>query len=139
MHFVRLTESAYRYVKNSGGLVQDSEYPYTAKTYEGVTGECAVDTSADVIGITGYTTIKGETNMANYVLSTGPLSVCIAAEVWNSYTGGILSVCPGGVDHCVQGKLLRISPFVIFLSLIAQFQRSVWTLVSMDSGRLAEP
>ncbi len=100
----RLTESAYRYVKNSGGLVQDSDYPYTTKTYQGVTGECAVDTSEDVIGITGYTTIKGETNMANYVLSTGPLSVCVAAEVWNSYTGGILSTCPGGVDHCVQGK-----------------------------------
>mmetsp|Transcript_7399 Transcript_7399/g.10994 ORF Transcript_7399/g.10994 Transcript_7399/m.10994 type:complete len:333 (+) Transcript_7399:106-1104(+) len=96
------TESAYNYMKSTGGLVQDSDYPYTKKTYEGITGACEVDTSLDVVSITGYTQIKGETNMANYMLATGPLSVCVAAEVWNSYTGGIMSVCPGGVDHCVQ-------------------------------------
>jgi C1A family cysteine protease len=96
------TESAYHYIKTSGGLVQDSDYPYTKTTYEGVTGACTVDTSEDVVTLTGFTTITGESNMANYVLSTGPLSVCVAAEVWNTYTSGVLSVCPGGVDHCVQ-------------------------------------
>ena len=40
--------------------------------------------------------------MANYMLATGPLSVCVAAEVWNTYKGGIMTSCPGGVDHCVQ-------------------------------------
>lgn len=96
------TESAYNYIKTSGGLVQEKDYPYTATTYAGVTGECEVDTSLDVLSLTGYTQIKGETNMANYMLSTGPLSVCVAAEVWNTYRGGILTTCPGGVDHCVQ-------------------------------------
>ena len=96
------TESAYNYIKTSGGLVEDSEYPYTATTYMGITGACEVDTSKAVLSLTGYTQIKGETNMANYMLDTGPLSVCVAAEVWNTYRSGILTNCPGGVDHCVQ-------------------------------------
>ena len=65
--------------------MQDSDYPYTASTYAGKTGACEVDTSLDVVSLTGYTQIKGETNMANYMLATGPLSVCVAAEVWNTY------------------------------------------------------
>ena len=97
-----MTEKAYDYFKTGGGLVQDSDYPYTASTYAGKTGSCEVDTSLDVMAITGYTTIKGESNMASYVQSTGPLSVCVAAEVWNSYRSGIMDTCPGGVDHCVQ-------------------------------------
>lgn len=97
-----MTESAFDYIKDEGGLVQDSDYPYTPSTYAGVTGDCDVNTRKDVVTLTDYTTIRGETNMANYVLSTGPLSVCVAAEVWNTYRNGIMSTCPGGVDHCVQ-------------------------------------
>ena len=52
--------------------------------------------------VTGYSTIKGESSMASYMQSTGPLSVCLDASNWNSYTGGILSVCGKSVDHCVQ-------------------------------------
>jgi len=40
--------------------------------------------------------------MASYVQATGPLSVCVDASSWNSYTGGILSTCGKNVDHCVQ-------------------------------------
>jgi C1A family cysteine protease len=94
------TESAYTYIKNAGGLEQDSDYPYTS--YFGQTGTCHADSSLEVVSLTGYTTINGETNMANYVLSTGPLSVCLDASSWNSYTGGIMKVCGNNVDHCVQ-------------------------------------
>jgi len=97
-----LTETAFDYIKDDGGLVQDSDYPYTASTYAGKTGDCDVNTRDDVVTLTDYTTIRGETNMANYMLATGPLSVCVAAEVWNTYRSGIMSTCPGGVDHCVQ-------------------------------------
>lgn len=97
-----LTETAFDYIKDEGGLVQDYDYPYTKSTYAGTTGDCEVNTKLDVVTLTGYTTIKGESNMASYMLTTGPLSVCVAAEVWNTYTGGIMSTCPGGVDHCVQ-------------------------------------
>lgn len=94
------TEVAYTYVKSAGGLVTEATYPYTS--YQGVTGVCKVDTSKAVVGITGYTTIKGESSMASYVQSTGPLSVCLDAQTWNSYNGGIMSVCGNSVDHCVQ-------------------------------------
>jgi C1A family cysteine protease len=94
------TEHAYNYVKSVKGLETESNYPYTS--YNGATGSCHADSSKEIIGVSGYTTINGETNMANYVLSTGPLSVCIDASTWNSYRGGIMSSCGKQVNHCVQ-------------------------------------
>jgi C1A family cysteine protease len=100
------TETAYTYIKNAGGLEQDTDYPYTS--YFGQTGTCHADSSLEVVTLTGFTTITGsstsaiETNMANYMLATGPLSVCLDASSWNSYTGGIMKVCGNNVDHCVQ-------------------------------------
>jgi len=94
------TESAYRYVKNNGGIETETSYPYTS--YYGVTGTCSSSTLKNVLTVSGYTTISGETSMAAYVQSTGPLSVCLDANLFNSYTGGILSVCGNSVDHCVQ-------------------------------------
>jgi len=93
------TESAYGYVKKAGGLALESSYPYTS--YQGVTGSCKTG-APPVVTVNSYTTISGETNMANYVLATGPLSVCLDASSWNSYTGGVMSVCGDDVDHCVQ-------------------------------------
>ena len=55
-----------------------------------------------MVTVTGYTTIKGEANMASYVQSTGPLSVCVDANNWNSYKSGIMTTCGKSVDHCVQ-------------------------------------
>ena len=96
------TEHAYNYVKNAGGLETNTDYPYTTALYNGNTGTCAAVSSKEVIGVTSYTTISGETNMANYMLATGPLSVCLDATTWNSYTGGIVSTCGKSVNHCVQ-------------------------------------
>ncbi|KAJ1407434.1 cysteine proteinase [Ochromonadaceae sp. CCMP2298] len=94
------TERAYSYVQKTGGVEQDANYPYTS--YQGVTGTCKEDKSKFVIGITGYTTLNGESSMASHVQSTGPLSVCVDASSWNSYTSGIMSSCGQRVDHCVQ-------------------------------------
>jgi len=94
------TENAYNYVKKAGGIEKDSDYPYTS--YNGKTGTCSVVASKEVITVSGYTTVKGESSMASYVQSTGPLSVCVDASSWNSYTGGIMSTCGKSVDHCVQ-------------------------------------
>jgi C1A family cysteine protease len=94
------TEVAYDYVQGAGGIVLESSYPYTS--YYGTTGICKVNLSEVVVNINGYTTISGEDNMAAYVQTTGPLSVCLDASTWNSYTGGIMSVCGNSVDHCVQ-------------------------------------
>jgi C1A family cysteine protease len=94
------TEHAYRYVEGAGGIETEKDYPYTSGN--GVTGICHSEKSKYVISVDGFTTIKGETNMANYVLSTGPLSVCLDANNWSSYTGGIMKNCGHQVDHCVQ-------------------------------------
>jgi len=94
------TERAYNYVKKAGGIETEANYPYTS--YQGVTGTCKSSSSKFVIKVSGYTTISGETNMANYMLATGPLSVCVDASSWNSYKSGIMSTCGKSVDHCVQ-------------------------------------
>jgi len=101
------TENAFDYAE--GGLELDSDYPYTSGSF-GVTGSCKTSSSLFVVKSTGYTTVSGgkfagkenEAGMATYVGATGPLSVCVAAETWSSYTGGVMSVCPTSVDHCVQ-------------------------------------
>jgi len=93
------TEHAYNYVTKAGGITTESNYPYTS--YYGVTGTCKTVTSK-VIGVSSYSTVSGESAMASYVQSTGPLSVCLDASSWNSYTGGIMTTCGKSVDHCVQ-------------------------------------
>jgi len=94
------TEHAYEYVNRAGGIETDSDYPYTS--YQGTTGSCSSDASKFKIKVNSYTTVSGESAMASYVQSTGPLSVCLDAETWNSYTGGVVTVCGQNVDHCVQ-------------------------------------
>jgi len=96
------TERAYNYVKKTGGLETEANYPYTTKLYQGITGSCASVSTKYVIGISGYTTVSGESSMATYVQTVGPLSVCVDANNWNSYTSGIMTTCGTSVDHCVQ-------------------------------------
>jgi C1A family cysteine protease len=97
------TEKAFEYA--SKGLELDADYPYTSGK-AGVTGSCSADSSKFVVKATGYTTVSNsasdESKMASFVGSTGPLSVCVDASEWSSYTGGILSNCGNSVDHCVQ-------------------------------------
>jgi len=93
------TEMAYKYVQSSGGLATDADYPYTS--YNGVTGTCQKPSNV-AVKITGYSCVDGEDQMASYVQSTGPLSVCMDADSWQTYTGGVMSVCGQSVDHCVQ-------------------------------------
>jgi len=99
------TEHAYSYVARTGGIELDSSYPYTSGKV-GITGSCTASSKLYVVTITGYTTVSssasGEATMASYVAATGPLSICLDAETWNSYTGGIVTVCGTSVDHCVQ-------------------------------------
>jgi len=101
------TEHAYNYLTRTGGIETDADYPYTS--YFGVTGTCSSDSTKFVVTPTGYTTISGESSMAAYVQSTGPLSVCVDASNWSSYTSGILKVCGNSVDHCVQAVGVDVS------------------------------
>jgi len=87
-------------VKSNGGIETDADYPYTS--YYGKTGTCSSTASKNVVTVSAYYTLKTESSMASYVQATGPLSVCVDASSWNSYTSGIMTVCGTSVDHCVQ-------------------------------------
>jgi len=82
------------------GEDSNAEYPYNIAQ----AGNCK-------FGATGAATNPVE-NMSSYksvarggladTLAAGPPSVCVAAEEWQTYTGGVLKTCAGSVDHCVQ-------------------------------------
>jgi C1A family cysteine protease len=95
-----LTENAFAYVQKAGGIEQDKDYPYSST--QGVTGKCQVKSDLFVVGVSSYTTLKGEGSMASYVQTTGPLSICVDSTVWTTYSSGILSMCGQSVNHCVQ-------------------------------------
>ncbi len=92
------TEKAFTYAEGHA-IDLESAYPYTS--YNGKTGTCAPPNSG-VVKVSSYTKVSSESAMASYVQGTGPLSVCLDASAWNSYTGGIMSSCTKNVDHCVQ-------------------------------------
>ena len=94
------TETAYMYIAYNGGVTTSDDYPYSS--FYGSTGDC--DTSKKTYGITvaSYHAVQGESSMQDYVMSTGPLSICIDASDWSTYQGGIVSACGTEVNHCVQ-------------------------------------
>jgi cathepsin L len=95
------TETAFRYVVGCGGIQLEADYPYRSGA-TGTSGTCMFNRSAVAMRITGYTQVaRGETNLQG-ALAKGPVSVCLAAEAFQTYKGGILHTCPGPVDHCVQ-------------------------------------
>jgi len=94
------TETAYQYIQKAGGIELESSYPYTS--YYDTTGTCSVDGSKFLVTVDEYFSLSGESEMESHMLSTGPISVCLAASTWSSYTSGIVSSCDKNVDHCVQ-------------------------------------
>ena len=93
--------NAINYVHKAGGIETESAYPYSS--YQGTTGKCAANSAKFVVtNVAGYAKVSGESTMASYVQTTGPLSICIDASTWNSYTGGIRSSCGKSINHAVQ-------------------------------------
>lgn len=94
------TETAYQYVVKAGGIETSATYPYTSGG--GNTGVCKFNPSQVAVKITGFKSVgRGEANL-KAALNNGPVSVCLAADAFQSYRSGILRSCPGQVDHCVQ-------------------------------------
>lgn len=96
---------AYEYAVEYG-LVLETDYAYAST--EGESGTCDSSKTDYKISVTEYYSLAGtdsttvENNMINYVKSTGPLTVCVDASTWSSYTSGVVSVCTSNVNHCVQ-------------------------------------
>jgi len=93
---------AYQYVESAGGLDTYASYPYTAEG--GESGQCNFQASNVAAVVTGYSSITGETGLYQQTSSAsgGPVSVCVDASSWQSYSGGVLTQCGTSVDHCVQ-------------------------------------
>ena len=95
------TYSAYEYIEGAGGQDSYSSYPYTAEN-----GQCQFNqqTVQSTISSWGWVGQNAESTMLNYVQSTGPLSICVDAESWQYYQGGVVmsGTCGQSIDHCVQ-------------------------------------
>jgi len=65
-----LMTNAYKYLLESGGLEEESAYPYT-----GVKGECKFDPGKVAVRITNFTNIPlDENQIAAYLVKNGPLA-----------------------------------------------------------------
>jgi len=99
------TESAYQYIKKAGGIEASSSYPYSSGT-RGKTGKCQSEKSEFVATIGGFKTVShsalSEKKMVSQIQKS-PISVCVDAEAWQTYTHGIMGKsCGNELDHCVQ-------------------------------------
>jgi C1A family cysteine protease len=100
--------NAWGYVSGFGGQEPATDYPYVSGT-TGQTGTCtsdAADVSEDV-GST-YSLIASEASQESNMLAQiqeSPMSVCVDATLWQTYTGGVItssSGCGTSIDHAVQ-------------------------------------
>jgi len=94
------TKSAYNYVIRAGGIETAASYPYTARN-----GAChdngpkAAIIESWGMAISNPATLTIQTALYNI----GPLSICVDAQTWQSYRGGIITGnCGTNLDHCVQ-------------------------------------
>jgi len=94
--------TAYAFVMQEGGLEDNSDYPYTAQN-----GNCNFQSNLVKVTISNWqyaTTNSDEGTMQTNLANWGPLSICVDAEPWQDYTGGVMmaSDCSNSLDHCVQ-------------------------------------
>jgi len=88
-------------VENRNGIDLNSDYPYNINQ----AGTCKFGPSGNADK--PYTNVKTYSSpprgqLQSQLNTVGPISVCLAAETWQTYTGGVLKNCAGSVDHCVQ-------------------------------------
>jgi len=94
--------NAYQWIEKEGGLVAESDYPYTSGA-AGVTGSCQTQNLSDkLITVTNYYQLHGESSMTAHTATTGPIAIAVDASQWSTYIGGILSKCGHNIDHAVQ-------------------------------------
>jgi len=95
------TYLAYEYVISAGGIDSYASYPYSCQT-----GTCAFNPANVEAKISSWSYVgqNNEAAMLQYITSTGPISICVDAETWQYYQGGVVlgASCGTSVDHCVQ-------------------------------------
>jgi len=93
--------NAYQYVQGAGGLEDFNDYPYDSGGQQ-----CQFNSAYVVSGTANFqaSSISGESGIYQQLSSGsgGPVSVCVDANSWQSYQGGVLTSCGDSIDHCVQ-------------------------------------
>jgi len=104
---------AFQYLTNAGGQESERNYPYRA-----VNQPCKFDPKKIHAKVQNYTFAitpceqgpcpsQDENRLRSQLASIGPFSVCVNAQTWSDYQGGVIegSTCDGSaqlLDHCVQ-------------------------------------
>jgi C1A family cysteine protease len=91
---------AMNYVAKAGGIDGESTYHYEARN-----GACRFNAQNVVAKIKGYKAIpKVEASIRDALTNTAPFSICVDANQWSSYRGGVMksTQCGKSIDHCVQ-------------------------------------
>jgi len=94
------TYLAFEYVIQQGGIDTYASYPYTCQD-----GSCQYNAANKGSGISSWAYVGrgAESTMLGYIQSTAPLSICVDAASWQTYTGGVIPCsCGTSLDHCVQ-------------------------------------
>jgi len=97
-----IPSNAFQFVMQEGGLESDKDYNYT-----GIVGTCNFQANLVKVKISDWkyaTQNSDEGKLQSNLVNWGPLSICVDAESWQDYVGGILmaSDCGNTLDHCVQ-------------------------------------
>ncbi len=112
------TQFAYEYLMRAGGLDTEDAYPYESGD-SGTRGFCMFSPAAVAARIANWTYAtpvcadfscnhQNEPRMESALVANGPVSVCLNANAWQDYTGGVMTSAdcgPNGLlslDHCVQ-------------------------------------
>jgi len=96
---------AYAYVAGAGGQDSYASYPYTAENTPCDFSKSAIIATLNPSNSWTYVTqTQDEGEMATYLVAHGPLSVCVDASEWSSYSSGVFlaSDCTTSIDHCVE-------------------------------------
>jgi len=100
--------NAYKYVMQAGGLDSYASYPYADSLGQDL--PCKFNAANIAAKISGWNWVSQsasqESNMVTALYQNGPVSVCVDASNWSSYTGGLYpsSACGNALDHCVEAE-----------------------------------
>jgi len=86
------------------GLETESEYPYVGENQNCTYNNKSV-VSCKMLSWLMVTTTFDETAMQNFIYANSPVSVCVDAETFQFYTGGVIttaSECGTQIDHCLE-------------------------------------
>lgn len=100
--------NAWGYISGFGGQEDASDYPYTSGTTR-QSGTCKSN-KADIVEDVGssYSMISSQASEESNMLAQiqeSPMSVCVDATLWQTYTGGVITTssgCGTSIDHAVQ-------------------------------------